>query len=62
MPHPGSDVTAEALTAWARENMANYKVPRTFVLGTELPLNANGKVAKDVLRTSARQYSDAGQA
>jgi acyl-CoA synthetase (AMP-forming)/AMP-acid ligase II len=62
IPHPGSAVTTDQLTAWARENMANYKVPRTFVLGTELPLNANGKVAKDVLRTSARQYSDAGEA
>jgi len=60
--HPGRPLTADELTAWARENMANYKVPRTFVLGTELPLNANGKVAKDVLRTSARQYSDAGEA
>ena len=30
--------------------MASYKVPRSFRLVPDLPQNANGKVAKDVLR------------
>jgi acyl-coenzyme A synthetase/AMP-(fatty) acid ligase len=30
--------------------MANYKVPRAVELIDELPLNATGKVMKDVLR------------
>ncbi|OYX92110.1 MAG: fatty acid--CoA ligase, partial [Novosphingobium sp. 35-62-5] len=35
-----------ALIAWSRENMANYKVPRAFVILPELPKNAAGKVLK----------------
>jgi acyl-CoA synthetase (AMP-forming)/AMP-acid ligase II len=30
--------------------MANYKVPRVVQIVDELPLNATGKVMKDVLR------------
>ncbi len=39
-------VDADALTAWSRENMANYKVPREFSFIDELPRNASGKVMK----------------
>jgi acyl-CoA synthetase (AMP-forming)/AMP-acid ligase II len=41
-----ADVDADALTAWSRENMANYKVPREFSFIDELPRNASGKVMK----------------
>jgi acyl-CoA synthetase (AMP-forming)/AMP-acid ligase II len=44
------ETTAEALTSWARDHMANYKVPRGFAFVTSLPVNAAGKVMKDVLR------------
>jgi acyl-CoA synthetase (AMP-forming)/AMP-acid ligase II len=39
------------LIAWSRENMANYKVPRSIVLVEDLPRNASGKVLKTELRT-----------
>ncbi len=39
-----------ALLAWARDAMANYKVPRRVVVLDALPLNANGKVDKPALR------------
>jgi acyl-CoA synthetase (AMP-forming)/AMP-acid ligase II len=35
---------------WAREQMANYKVPRRVVLVDALPVNAGGKVLKRELR------------
>jgi acyl-CoA synthetase (AMP-forming)/AMP-acid ligase II len=35
--------------------MANYKVPRVIELVDELPLNAAGKVLKDVLRERAQR-------
>ena len=35
---------------WCRDQMANYKVPRAVEIVDELPLNATGKVMKDVLR------------
>jgi acyl-coenzyme A synthetase/AMP-(fatty) acid ligase len=45
-----SDTLAQSVLAWAREAMANYKVPRQVVLVDALPLNAGGKVLKRELR------------
>jgi acyl-CoA synthetase (AMP-forming)/AMP-acid ligase II len=42
--------TSDDVIAWARDQMANYKVPRRVEFVEELPLNATGKVVKDVLR------------
>ena len=39
--------------AWARDNMANYKVPRTVVFLDELPMNAGGKVDKAALASAS---------
>jgi acyl-CoA synthetase (AMP-forming)/AMP-acid ligase II len=47
---PGASPTEDAIIGWAREEMANYKVPRSVHFLDELPLNATGKVMKDVLR------------
>jgi acyl-CoA synthetase (AMP-forming)/AMP-acid ligase II len=52
---PGSTVTPDGIVAWSREQMANYKVPRVVELVEELPLNATGKAAKDVLREHAAE-------
>ncbi len=41
---------ADDLTAWARQRLANFKVPRRVVLVDELPVNAGGKVLKRELR------------
>ena len=35
-----------AVIAWARDHMANYKVPRSVVFLEALPINAGGKVDK----------------
>ena len=51
---PGSSVTEDEVVAWAREEMANYKAPRRVAFLEELPLNATGKVMKDVLREQAK--------
>lgn len=48
---PGASLEAPELLAWARENMANYKVPRQFQFLEELPRNASGKVTKLALQT-----------
>ncbi|MFE6888590.1 FadD3 family acyl-CoA ligase [Streptomyces sp. NPDC057694] len=47
---PGSVLTGDDLIAWARREMANYKVPRTVQFVTDLPRNASGKVLKRELR------------
>ena len=50
VPAVGATVDEDELITWCRERMANFKVPRHVTLCTELPLTANGKVRKDVLR------------
>ncbi len=49
----GQPIVEAELIAWARENMANYKVPRRIYALDAFPLNANGKVRKDALRELA---------
>ncbi len=39
--------------AWSRDNMANYKVPRSVSFLQEFPMNAGGKVLKGDLRELA---------
>ncbi|WP_300683499.1 AMP-binding protein [Nocardioides sp.] len=46
VPRPGHEVSAEALTAYCRERLANFKVPRELVVLTEFPRNASGKILK----------------
>jgi long-chain acyl-CoA synthetase len=47
----GTNVTAEALIAYCRERLANYKVPRRLEFSeTDLPKNGAGKVLKRLLR------------
>jgi acyl-CoA synthetase (AMP-forming)/AMP-acid ligase II len=53
VPAPGADPSPDGIVAWARETMANYKVPRRVVLVEALPLNASGKVLKYELRAQA---------
>jgi acyl-CoA synthetase (AMP-forming)/AMP-acid ligase II len=45
-----STLEPEALIAWCRERMANFKVPRQVELLETLPRNATGKIMKFVLR------------
>ncbi|WP_406285502.1 FadD3 family acyl-CoA ligase [Embleya sp. NBC_00896] len=52
---PGAAVTAEEVIAFCRQEMANYKVPRTVEFVTELPRNPGGKVLKFELRARAAE-------
>ncbi len=53
VPAPGADKDADALIAWCRAEMANYKCPRHVEYVEALPLNASGKVLKYELRERA---------
>ena len=57
VPRAGATVDEAELIAWAREKMANYKVPRSVEVVDALPLNATGKVLKYVLRERAAASS-----
>jgi fatty-acyl-CoA synthase/long-chain acyl-CoA synthetase len=47
---PGSALTAAEVTAFAREHLASYKVPRSVDFAAELPRTGSGKVLKRQLR------------
>jgi len=56
----GAEEFGRALIAWARQAMANYKVPRRIVVVDSLPLNASGKVLKRELRDRVVPTPDHG--
>jgi HIP---CoA ligase len=57
---PDATVTkAEDIISWCRDEMANYKVPRLVRIVGQLPLNAAGKVQKEVLRERALSEASA---
>ncbi|MEV0594702.1 FadD3 family acyl-CoA ligase [Nonomuraea cavernae] len=43
---PGADLAPDALIAYCRDRLANFKVPREVVLVDRLPRNAAGKIDK----------------
>lgn len=47
---PGYEVSPEELSAHCRTHLADYKRPRSVEFVTELPKNANGKLARKVVR------------
>lgn len=52
---PGATADAAGIIAWAREHMANYKVPRHIEFVRALPRNAGGKVLRMKLRKQERE-------
>ena len=47
---PGSTLTADQITAFGREHLASYKVPRSVDFLEELPRTGSGKILKRQLR------------
>lgn len=53
---PGLTVTDDELTAFCREQLANYKVPKAIFIRDELPVLPIGKLDRRALKKrSARQ-------
>jgi len=59
---PGSSLTSDQITAFAREHLASYKVPRSVDFASELPRTGSGKLLKRQLRAPfwAGQTSQVG--
>jgi fatty-acyl-CoA synthase/long-chain acyl-CoA synthetase len=47
---PGSSLTGDEVTAFGREHLASYKVPRSVDFIDELPRTGSGKILKRQLR------------
>jgi acyl-CoA synthetase (AMP-forming)/AMP-acid ligase II len=54
----GAELTTDAVLAFARERLANFKVPREVELIDALPRNLGGKVLKNVLRQAQQPEED----
>ncbi|MCL4104320.1 UNVERIFIED_CONTAM: hypothetical protein GTU68_047282 [Idotea baltica] len=52
-----ADLSEQKVIEWSRQNMANYKCPRSVRVVQELPMNASGKVLKGDLRKLAASES-----
>lgn len=50
----GATLTADAVIAWAKTAMANYKVAQILEVVSSLPTNASGKVQKFILKNLTR--------
>ncbi len=49
----GSEIDADALRQWCRQNMARHKLPRYIARVNDMPQTANGKIRKIELRDLA---------
>jgi len=47
---PGQSVSDEELVEFARQHLAGYKVPRSFVRMVDIPRTPSGKILKRELR------------
>jgi acyl-CoA synthetase (AMP-forming)/AMP-acid ligase II len=50
VPAPGVTLTEADVVAYAREHLANYKIPRSVSFVDELPRTGSGKLLKRQLR------------
>lgn len=51
VPAAGAEIDAADLTAFCRERLASYKVPKSFDIVDAMPLTGTGKISKKDLRT-----------
>jgi acyl-CoA synthetase (AMP-forming)/AMP-acid ligase II len=49
MPRPGTEISDEELEKLCRENLANYKIPKSFEIRPMLPMLPNGKINRMAL-------------
>ncbi len=50
---PGANISEKMLLDWCRENLANYKIPKSFRIRDDLPVLAIGKIDKVALKKDA---------
>jgi acyl-CoA synthetase (AMP-forming)/AMP-acid ligase II len=61
VPAADAEVTPDDVIAFAKERLANFKVPREVELTDALPRNLSGKVLKTALRGSQARTSGTGR-
>lgn len=59
VPAPGRQLSEKEASDWCKSQLANYKVPKRFIICADLPLLPVGKVDKVKLKAQARERSAA---
>ena len=54
IPKPGTDLTTDAIKDFSYSQMANFKVPRKFIIQPQLPMLPIGKIDKVSLKKTAQ--------
>jgi acyl-CoA synthetase (AMP-forming)/AMP-acid ligase II len=55
----GADLDSGAIALWCRSELANYKVPKRFIVVDDFPMLPNGKIDKQALRQAADKETPA---
>lgn len=58
----GRSATEGEISAWCRERMPHYMVPKTVIFRAELPKTSTGKIQKYILRDMAKKLGPLGAA
>ena len=58
MPYPGCSPEPDALRAFCKERLANFKVPKLITVEPELPMLPIGKIDKVTLRKQAQDEAN----
>lgn len=57
IPRPGVELAIEELIIFCKNHLANYKIPKQFVIRDQLPLTPVGKIMKSQLK---KEYEEMG--
>lgn len=58
LAQPGEAIDVADLPQWCREQLAAYKIPKSFDVVTEMPRTAAGKVRKNILKDDFLRQTD----
>jgi acyl-CoA synthetase (AMP-forming)/AMP-acid ligase II len=59
VPKPGARIEPDALRAALRDRLDGYKVPKAVIVVDALPRTSTGKIQKNVVRDTYREYFSA---
>jgi len=54
---PDIEISEQALAEYCKQQLANYKIPKRFILQSDLPMLPVGKIDKSALKRIARSAS-----
>jgi fatty-acyl-CoA synthase len=55
VPKPGANLDGNAIQEYLKEYLADYKIPRQYVIREALPMTALGKIEKKILRQEVEE-------